>query len=289
MRGMLVTGLTAAALVSGCGEAPAPGPENARVGHDLQYIVHDTGPPQSNVEFNHSLPLRYQQLSSFTLRTAAGKHVGFTYGDRNYQSAEAATRLYGTAQKDMIDVSEEDPEIDLPAYEQSTGASTGNVKARLTIDSQPSVLFLAGENEFSTHASRNTYVPAAATFTHRTFPKLLDSVSFVTATSSRLTNTTDIATEACQAVLDVETGDGATQPAAQEVVCNSFGVALSWALNGYTYGQYRQSTSSNRNVMGTADKRFIRFLVLPKAGYEQVQHNQSPTDIQGFTPEGSAK
>ncbi len=286
-KSLVASGLAVALAANGCGEKFPHSELPGHVRQEISYIVNDLHAPQSLANFSKLKPARYNQVAKFSVHAAGVEYNGFTYSDQAVPYPDTATQLYSAVQGHMIDVVRaiSSHAINLPVYNQGDNRYQGQTKSSLKPIKQPSVLVLTGKNEMSTIASQRTGVPSAVTFTPVNFPKLTDSISFIAPSGSRFWDADSVATEACNSKVDIETDNPANKNAAQEVICNSFGLAYAKALNGYSYAQYNQAADTNNNVMGTSNGHWIPFFILPETAYQQILENQSPTALTGVRSE----
>ena len=286
MRKSMAIGLMSAAVITGCGEQNRPDyPEQAQVQADIQYLQQPNA--QTTADLSKLMPDHFKQVAKFSMAVAGGQHDGALYSELPPSPTLTRTaQFYGSVQRHLFDVATRYPTIGLPLSEDSNDKKVGKIVASLHFTKNPSAVVATAEGTLSTYAQ--TYakgLPAAVTFKPASHSKLHETISIIAASGTYLSDTESIATEACQAALDVTTPDKADQLAAQEVVCNTFGYAYGYAINRYSYPQYTDATDTNRHAMGTADGHFFRYMVLPPTAYTQIQHNESPTALAGIRTE----
>jgi hypothetical protein len=288
MQRGLAIGIASAAVLAGCGEQPGqqyPGPGQVRA--DIRYLQ-EPG-VQNNVNLSGLNPARFKQVAKFSIALAHGDHTGAIYSEQPPSATVTRTaEFYRGVQQDLFDVAARYPTINLPLFTQAGGrvAAAGKVKASLHMDQHPSAVVLTEGGAFTTTAENSTPgLPAGATFKPLPVNKLHETISFIGGTPSYFGDTIGLATEACQAALDVTTPSRGDQITAQEVVCNTFGYAFGYADNRYSYQQYAAASDGNMHAMGTADGHFLRYMVLPPAAYAEIQRGQSPTSLAGIRDE----
>jgi hypothetical protein len=280
--------MASAAVLAGCGEqAGQQYPELTQVRADIQYLQ-EPG-VENKVNLSGLDPARFNQVARFSITLTHGDHTGALYSESPVAKTISRTaEFYRTVQEDMLDVAARYPSINMPLFNQAAGrvTTTGEVKATLHMDQHPSAVVLTAGGAFTTTAeSSDPGLPAGVTFKPSPVSKLRETISFIGGTTSYFGDTIGLATEACQAVLDVTTPSPADELTAQEVVCNTFGYAFGYADNRYSYQQYAAASDGNMHAMGTTNGFFRRYMVLPPAAYAEIQHGQSPTDLAGIRDE----
>ena len=286
MRKGVAIGLVSTAVIAGCGEQARPDyPGQAQVQADIRYLQQPD--VQGTADLSKLTPARFRQVAKFSMMVANKQHDGALYSELPPSPALTRTaQFYGGVQRHLFDVATRYPTIGLPLGEDSNAKTVGRVVASLRFTTDPSAVVATARGTISTYTQ--TYakgLAAAATFKPTPTNKLHETISVIAASSTYLADTESLATEACQAALDVTTPDKSNQLAAQEVVCNTFGYAYGYAINRYSYSQYREATDTNTHAMGTTDGHFFRYMVLPPAAYAQIQHNESPTALAGIRTE----
>lgn len=286
---LLAMGVATAVAIGGCGEQNQAAPPAIQA--EVSHIITDHAYQQRGFEFDAVVPASLRHVASFSVRAAGVERSVEAYDEHFPEGpAKQAADLYVKAQAGEMDFAERFPRIRLPLLSHDEKGSAGWLQTQLTATKSPSVLILTGSKDFSTSLQKQlSTLPAAATFYPSSSLKQKDTISFVGAVKGVSYNATGIGVEACQASVNVKTGSNTTQLTAQEVVCNSLGLAYSFAGLGASYQAYTEQADTTTPRINLPDgRRYLKFFVLPKTAYEQIEDGKIPSTAQGIRSAGYA-
>jgi hypothetical protein len=289
---LLAVGVALAIPASGCGEQghsgqPAPPGIQAEVSHIITSPVYRS----QGYEFPGVEPGQLEHVASFSVRAAGVERTDSAYAEHfPTDTAKQATDLYVEAQVGEMNFAQRFPSIRLPLLSHDRKGSAGWLKTQMTTTRSPSVLVLTGSKDFSSSVSKQVNDhPAAATFYPSVSMKQTDTLSFVGAIEGAPYNTVAIGVEACQASVHIETGSSTTQITAQEIICNSLGTAYSFALRKASYESYTKYADTKTPRVNLPDgRRYLKFFVLPKTTYGEIEAGKIPDTAQGIRSAGYA-
>lgn len=280
MKSLIVGTAMLGLAATGCGEsAPKLTAEQTTVKEAIVAIGHTNGSSFEGIDLDH-----LRRVAGFVIDTSGGTHP-LTFLTEQTNDLKEKTDLYEAAHNLTIGIAQRFPTIRLPVFRNSDKHIDQWVTTGLEVINRPVVVVMADNQDFRSYMANRQQTSAVTLKVRR---PLFAEVSLLAPGADHSSDIIGTAVEACQSALDVYTYDSLTgiknssvDGLSQEVVCNSLGLAMSAALNGYSYEDYINSITKARSAtFPTPDGNgYAAIFVLPAAAYNSLSLRNVPDSL----------